>query len=615
MKQPLLVVRDAFEKLLAASSDDTGITTPVSADELPDLAFNRGRVLIQAPPGSGKTSLLAALVAGTLSTESRPVLISLRDLAPAERFWPSRLHAEDWLANIVNSHPQPLLLCIDGLDEVPLHEGQRLLEAVETVTRTSPRVAVIVTDRPGRRSVEVDKWLLATLTNPLEQLVTDDAGQDWTENTWAALPFYQKVLTRMPGSAPEGSNPASAIDALLRANGLIDESMDQASKLAFEAWTDRSSLITDSMLAEYVTAPTVRVLNDSGLFRPATSGDYEFIHMLVHGYLASRHLATRPELWTKASFEALTLEGATFEALGMLLSQVASEQVDELVRRVDNWNFYAAAYLLAEDFESERRTSPPLRSALLLLLGRRRFTTIPSTRIQVEDSLRLHGGREAGAILAAASLDDLVAQAKAIEHDQVVWWRNWQSLFTASTEVELPAGTLDFLSGDDAVLGWTAANVLAGMSLDESLARALSDIGATHVNESARWRAVHALAGTPREASGETFLDRLVHDDSQWVRNGALRSFIQVAAILPDAEARLGCFEKLGEHADTLMQNPKWLREVERATRIDPLPMTGHTQSGSSSTSCGCGLRPLTSRTGGGISGHHCRPSGTLATN
>jgi hypothetical protein len=294
-------------------------------------------------------------------------------------------------------------------------------------------------------------------------------------------------------------------------------------------------------------------------------------HLLIHSYLAAFRVSKRPDDWGKSEFEALTLDGASFEGLGMLLEQVDDDQVDELVRRVDGWNFYAAAFLLAEDLQSGSRTSPELRTALLLLLGRRRFSGVPSTEIQVEDALRIHGGDLPQAILAADSIGALVDLALEIQIEGD-WWRTWSALFSAQPGDTVPKLAIDALGGEDGVLAWTAANVLATLVLDESTAAALRDIALTAVDDSVRWRAVHALGGTPDPSSIAVFLTLLLQDRSPWVRNGALRSFMLVTSLLPTPQARVDAFQRLADQSHVLLSEPKWLREVERSARLTNAP-------------------------------------------
>jgi hypothetical protein len=154
-----------FGSLLGGLS---GRTTDLA--QLPHLLFEHGRVLVQASAGLGKSALLRDL-ADLLKVGGTSVgIVALRELERDRRVWTEQDDAEMWIVDHLPQNGQPFVLLLDGLDEVPHRDGQRLLDAIEHVTRGSPEVAVVATDRLGRRSLRLNRWLLVSLSSRREAL-------------------------------------------------------------------------------------------------------------------------------------------------------------------------------------------------------------------------------------------------------------------------------------------------------------------------------------------------------------------------------------------------------------------------------------------------------------
>jgi hypothetical protein len=544
-----------FESLLDGSS---GRTLPFNA--LADLAASRGRVLLQAPAGAGKTSLLLALVEAESATP-QGVYLDLGRLDTNEHDWFRRADtAEEWLwSRLSASTTRPVLLCLDSLDELPIDQGQNVLDAIDSLASSRPEWSVIVADRLGRRRIRPSRWALVTLPTLRISDVEKATGVSDAPH-WLKLPYFVDRW-RYGG----GATPAQVIATVVE-NAMASDEADQVSFGALKAWqlNDNSDWIRDALAPDLI-----RRMMNSGLMSKTKEG-HPFLHVLVHSYFAARAASADRELWTKPTFEALTFKGATFDALGMLLTMIQDNDVDWLVRRVDDWNFYAAAFLLAEDFDAGGRTSDSLSSALLLLLGARRLSPVPSTRVQVEDSLRLHASDFAAEVLQADSEAELVSLARRRRISNA-WWDRWLNIYVRMGE-DVIDSELDALSDHDSVIAWTAANVLLRQRLDETAQQRVADLMDGATDATSRWRAVHVLGGGKDIANASMLLDRFHNDASIWVRTGALRSLILVASRLPDTTERAKIFGALAEANRELLANPKFLREVERSTQLSPAP-------------------------------------------
>ncbi|GAA4712947.1 hypothetical protein [Nocardioides conyzicola] len=545
-----------FEELL----DGGGTGHALPFDALADLATSRGRVLLQAPAGSGKTSLLLALVKAENDAWQGHYL-DLGRLDAGEREWFRTADtAEEWLwSRLSKNRTRPAFVCVDSLDEIPIEQGQNVLDAIDSLTSSRPDWSVIVADRPGRRRIRPTRWALVTLP-ALEVSEVEKATGVRDAPHWLQLPYFVNRW-RYGG----GTNPAQVI-AVSAQSAMTPDEMDRVGLGALRTWqlSDNSDWIRKGLSPDLIDR-----MMKSGLMSTTQEGQ-PFLHVLVHGYFAARAVSTDRELWTKPTFEALTFKGATFDALGMLLTMIQDEDVDRLVRQVDDWNFYAAAFLLAEDHDSGERTSEWLSSALLLLLGVRRLSPVPSTRLQVEDSLRLHAGPLAAEVLQAGNEADLVGLARQCAINNV-WWDRWLSIYERMGD-DVVDYELDALSDQDSVLAWTAANVLLRQSLDDAARRRIADLMDRGADAASRWRAVHVLGGGADVATASMLLERFHKDQSIWVQTGALRSLILVASRLPESTERTEIFAELADKSRELLANPKFLREVERSTQVSPVP-------------------------------------------
>lgn len=547
-----------FDDLL---SNTSGVA--IDSARFVELAFERGRVLLQAPAGAGKSFFMRSLAdtAGSADQEVRVIALSHLDTSGA--LWQSQERLEEWLlAELSGAHYIKLLLCLDGLETVPPESGQRLLRAVEEVTRIAPSCAVLVADRLARRVIRTNRWILASIMPATESLTARAQSRSSEVVAPEAKPSQIPVL-ELGDTLKE-----QLIDTLAGSSDI-----DALADAILEHWQREGSsyLIERQWLESKISTKNVELLEANDLLWTSGSDHVHFVHMLFRAYLAAWALAKRPSYWNSHWFSVVTSRGSNLEALGFLLPLVAADQVDTLVRKVDEWNFYAAMYVLSVDARWGRRANPALQAALLLLMGRRRFSGVPSTRIQAEDALRLHGGTIVEHLLSAESLQSVVEIAR----DQKFaddWWLTWQHLFVRPPGTAAHASDIEALASDDSVLGWTAANVLLTLDIAPSQQAELASLARTSANDNVRWRAVHVMGSLGTTEAWNVCFELLTADPSPWVRNGALRSLILVTSRLGNEEDRAQAFFRLGTLSANILGNPKWSREVERAVQIEPRP-------------------------------------------
>jgi hypothetical protein len=252
----------------------------------------------------------------------------------------------------------------------------------------------------------------------------------------------------------------------------------------------------------------------------------------------------------------------------MLLEQVQGELRNTLIRRVYDWNLYAASYLLSRDRQVYGDTEASTEHQILALLGERRFDHYLATRRQVEDALMLHGGEVAGAFLRANSIGEvLTITAGCLPGDAK--FSSWLEIFLCEDRPS-PSGLILRMEEADGVDGWTAANVIRRLGMDESGRRSIEQLADSPIAV-LRWRAVHALGVAGPESLG-TLFDRLANDDQSSVQYGALRSIVDQAYLSESPVARSAIFSQLAAHARLILDTRALARELARILEVHAPP-------------------------------------------
>ncbi|WP_104524060.1 HEAT repeat domain-containing protein [Blastococcus atacamensis] len=561
---------DGFSEVLE------GAGRPIDDDELLKHGRAAGAVLLQARGGSGKTytaNRLLEVAAEHGSSTAFATAIHWVAQHPDPEEWPG-VRAETVLeaAETLVGSDDEAVLALDGLNEVSSAAATHLLRLVEELVRRHPNLTVVVTDRLSRRDLTPGTWVLATLgpvpTEILRELLASEQVELRIED--AALLSSPYYLRQALESRETRSTRSAAHEGYLREHvGLDEKSIDVLAAAAYDQYRENKSRRLDpDTLAKDIGSEQLRALTEAGALRsPVSDG---FSHHLLHDYLAARYVAVRPELWTRDTFDVLTFRASSFDALVMVLEQVDDEAT--LIRRVHDWNLYAAAYLLAESRVTTPATSE-VETALLSMLAERQFDRMLKTAEQVRDALRVHPSDFADRLLKLSSVEEVLALVRDVaapSREASAWYESWYRLFTRPPG-ERGDDKLVARIADTDVEGWTASNVLKRTRLSASQVSGLVD-ALRDDDPTIRWRAAHVLGAHPVKGVIEGLLSSLRDDPDEWVRYGALRSIIEIAAGADEDDA-VDIFRGLAREADTLLDRERLLREFERAIVIsDPPP-------------------------------------------
>jgi len=559
---------DSFDDLLSGKGG------PIQPDALLDMALRKGRVLLQAPGGAGKTWTLLRLRDLALQRGQRVGYVPVH-----------RLHQRDLERNGVDallraSEPamsyeelaggESLLLLVDGLSEVSRATASLVLDAVDQWAALGPSTGTIVADRLVRREVGPPRWVLLTLgsVNPLEAERLLGRKVEPSEVGLSGNPVYLRMMLEQPNVRLK--TRGQAIQLLIDRAELAPDDQRALSRFALSVYQERHRRSFDrARLEEAVSERAVAALVETGIVVEVGLGQLNFRHHLIHDYLAASQAALEPENWGHDLFDALSLYNSSHDALVMLLEQASGSSRGNLIRRVYDWNLYAASYLLSRDRKSTSEADAATEHEILALLGERRFDFFLASRRQVEDALLLHGGPVAEKYLGAAHPTDVLEFASRFLRDDANY-REWLLLFLTS-ESPSPQSLLSDLKDADGVNGWTAANVVRRLGVNEKGFASLREM-AHDEDPVVRWRSVHAL-GVAGPAAIDTLFEVLTDDLQTSVRYGALRSLVDQAYRATDAATRRRVFRGLANQSALLRAVPALSAEFERILEVADPPL------------------------------------------
>jgi hypothetical protein len=571
---------DGYEQLFSERYEPV-----TSVDDLTDQAVSRGRVLLQAEAGAGKTSVVRQLIRGLNPEERLPVFVDLRTWTPE--------HDESWAVAGVNdllrmrillkqvaepSTDEPTLasrqtpdalIVVDGLNEISSGIGNEILATLDAFARRNTQAGVIVTDRLVRRQLPSDEWGIATIERVRQP---DATGESLAESNEQAE-FLSKSALFLDLSLREGLDSTSSAKTLRKylvdAAGLSEQDLDSASKAAFELYAhDARRTFTLERFSALAGEDVTTALLDAGVLR--ASGRAYFRHHLFHDYLAALTLIGDPELWKSETFDAITFYASSFDILGFALEEIPDAQsADEFLRSIYDWNYFGSSYALARGRRlGSVAVTHSMEIALLAMLGERRWDLISATAQLVEDALRLFPGEDALRMLTARDLEEIFSLVRETPAGDAMFER-WRELFLRPSGGAISNTIVDQVRDRESLIGWTIANVLKRVRLDDDQQRRLRNLLLTDESRIVRWRAAHALGAHPTPDNMDALLTALA-DSYMWVRYGSLRSLVEIAA--RSADLRVEVFEHLTPRLVDLRSDRRPITEFERALALKEPP-------------------------------------------
>lgn len=543
-----------------------------------------GRAILHSHGGTGKTAILRQVFELALGRGAVPVLIDLKGWTSQHyEIWKSLAdskfeRAEYLLAELglpststaelaATSKNHHVFLLVDGLSEVTSSAGREILDTVDGLAHQLPQLQVIAADRFNRRPIRTERWRIGEVCELPDDVVRRFA-RIHAKDAVAPLLRMAFFLDIATGASGVFTTSSEAQDAYMKQHGgLTPDDFAGAASAAFETYARNRSRVFQLLQFQTIAGkrPT-KALIDAGVI--LLDGDVGFFrHHLFHDFLAARHVAQTPDLWTPSGFDVLTFQATSFDPLVLVLEQLDSQgTADRFVRSVYDWNVYGTAFAIAEGRRrGECLVSHEMEAVIVAMMAERRWDPILATRERASDALSLFRTDLAQEVLRAdsfASVSRIIGSIPA-ESD---WFAHWQRIFLGS-DVDLDRA-IGEVASDDSLVGWTLANVLKRLPLgDSDLERLLQFLdGGT---DSTRWRIVHVLGAFPSEENAAALDARMQADDYMWVRYGAARSLVEMAWRAPEP-LMLHILARLRELASFLSRDEKILAEVERALFVEP---------------------------------------------
>jgi HEAT repeats len=560
-----------------------------------DTSLQTGRVILQAEGGSGKTTILQQLFKLAVGDGILPVLISLRDWqAPHLEAWRTYAGSDLRLMGVLLGElgrPQlselaltptygtdRSVILLDGLNEVPADLGGEIIRTLDSFAQRVPSAGVIISDRLARRPLRPGRWDFATVAEvggPAVHQLRASVGERSNRLLRTAY-FLDRALRDGVEAATSSQSWRAYFSSLAQ---LSEKQVQKAAQAAFEAYERYESRLFDpDVFARAAGSDVLRALIEAGAIISADDGLAYFSHHLQHDYLAAVHVSRRQRLWNSDAFDVISLHASSFDAPAMILEQLESEAAaDRFLRRIYDWNFYAAAYVLAKGGQRGAvHVSEAMRTAILALLAEKRWDPIEATAERVTDALRIFRSEEANAFLRASSLAEVFKLVQAAQGETAEWFDHWRRLFVTPAGSALREIDISALEDEDSLMGWTLANVLKRVQLQPEQQAILRGVLLSD-DKTTRWRAAHALGAHPSPENAAALLGAL-DDGYRWVRYGAIRSVVELAA-RASKPIRMEVFKGL-EEALPRVDDPGVRQEFVRAVFVRHAPDDWVTQVG-----------------------------------
>lgn len=572
-----LLLTPSFDRLLQGVGEHT------SVDELIDVSLRRGRLLLQAPGGAGKTVTLHRIRRRAEQRGIRVGLVFLPQVPESEllsdaprALLNSAVPALD-MDDLANE--RALLLLVDGLNEVRRGLASLVLDAVEELASLGPRSGVIVSDRVSRRPIDMDRWRMGSIGTISRTFAEQAIGHPLSDSAAALLssPAYlRRVLESESLAVTRSEIHREYFEEVL---GFAPSLVDRLASHAFGLYRSeqRTSFSRNSIAEAAGEFPVEKLIEQGTIVRKdvdahpdAEEFAYTYRHHLMHDYLASRAaIKEDPGLWGADLFDALSFSASSSDGLVMMLEQCAPAERDSFIRRVYDWNLYAAAYLMSTKFADRSMIKASTETEVLILLGERKFDRFIGTAEQVTDALLLHSSDLALRLLAARDAEEVLALAHA-ELPEDPDYRAWLATY-GGDQMPAPRWMLERLKDEDGVDGWTAANVVRRLGLDEEGVSVLLRL-ADHPASVVRWRVGHAL-GVAGDGGLETLYRLFRSDTAPTVRYGALRSIMEQALLSSTSSGRIAIMSTLAESVHVLRSDKRLSREFARLLEVKDPPV------------------------------------------
>jgi hypothetical protein len=193
------------------------------------------------------------------------------------------------------------------------------------------------------------------------------------------------------------------------------------------------------------------------------------------------------------------------------------------------------------------------------------FDSFGSTAGQVRDALRVIASSLSTNVLQASNRTEVVnlINASARDLSSLAWFDTWIHRFSNPEHLQIDEDARGELSSADAIIGWTASNSLRRASISPADTTWATALLVSEDTSQIRWRAAHFLGAAGSDDAVDSLFRALDNDAEEWVRYGALRSLVEIAAN-SDGALSERIIVDLSERSELLSTRPRLARELEK---------------------------------------------------
>jgi Restriction endonuclease len=371
------------------------------------------------------------------------------------------------------------------------------------------------------------------------------------------IPFF--LRRALDGTDPTAGSRSAALRAFFEYQiDLSDTVLEQVGRELFSSYGGGLRQVSLSDVDETTTV----TLAEAGVWERLGDAHALFTHQLYGDYLVSRCLADDVDLWTNPSFDTVTFDVQARDPVLLAAEQLApTRRIDAFIRAVYNWHWASAVEcLLAAEAIEHHRVSEAMHTMVLALLSERRADSIGGTGDRAEGLLAQFTDPLAAKLMKLPA-EATPAYVSSITEDDRRYMR-WHRVFCRSPGTPWSKSDITGIAATDALHGWTVSNVLRRSKFGEVVAGPLRDLYRSETNSAIiRWRIVHALGRSVSRPTFELLVDALANDEF-WVRFGAVRSIVEIAAQTDDLVLRDDAFAHLErlllDQPDTIADMAVW---------------------------------------------------------
>lgn len=574
----------------------------VMATDVARIACRVRRLALIGPAGAGKSiSLQRSLEALPASIQVMKIELRRWDARLEERLMqiqPSQANLLDGLDVLLEaanedvtanrlaefSERGPVLLAVDGINEVRGEVAVRIVYILDCAIRRWPNVAVLATDRLAARYEMNGKWIRANMLALSDSVVQEILDRHLGQGTWSQLDEHSRRLLSVPffldlarrNTAATGHMRSGAIARFVAEQAQVSmTSVEEIVTATLEAYRSRQRWISRRSIGReaFDELAEIGVL----LIGAPASERVDFAHQLYGDYFASRAILRNADAWNNITLDEVTFDAETFDPVTLAAEQLSNPVVgDNYIRAVYDWNWRAAvACVLATD-PNGPAFSRASRLIVLSLLSERRSDPVAGTRLRANSLLSQFTDAD-GQFLAGLPPEKVPGALRDIR-DLGPSFTRWQNIFCSAADSIWTSEQIGQICDRDPLHGWTVSYTLKRNTLSERVglllcgmywaARVSEGSDAVHAS-SIRWRVVHTLGAWPATDALAVLLSAIDDDPHVWVRWGAARSVVEIAARSPDEElsarAMTALADRVGVVSDKLAAEIAWVAQYHGA--------------------------------------------------